>query len=210
MINRSYGGGQREGERLVPRTEELPLFTTEEFNDQVNHVLGESRWCCTGEIPCLNNFLKLWQNVVDAHRHGIFTVSTQNDGQQFRALPLLTELRTVVAFCLHVGHAEHRRQVNVQYSAPVMRIHSDVVKCFLSGAQRPKLGANRRGDHRYFDIFSKTPGGASPPTQRRGHRRNPRDGRERSVHWRADGLQPPFSHSGLVHTYLVLLVCHRY
>lgn len=35
VINGSYGDADKTGERLVPRTEELPLYTTEEFNDKV-------------------------------------------------------------------------------------------------------------------------------------------------------------------------------
>lgn len=35
VINNSYGNADKDGERLVPRTEELPLYTTEEFNDKV-------------------------------------------------------------------------------------------------------------------------------------------------------------------------------
>lgn len=34
MINGSYGDANKASERLVPRTEELPLNTTEEFNDK--------------------------------------------------------------------------------------------------------------------------------------------------------------------------------
>lgn len=31
--------GQTTGQRLMPRTEELPIYTTQEFNDKVRYLL---------------------------------------------------------------------------------------------------------------------------------------------------------------------------
>ncbi|CAN0339329.1 unnamed protein product [Pylaiella littoralis] len=56
VINGSYGDADKTGERLVPRTEELPLYTTEEFNDKV--LKGQSWMLIDNAVIDISEF---WQ-----------------------------------------------------------------------------------------------------------------------------------------------------